>query len=93
MIRLEVIGHLGNDAKIKKDKEKTTVSFSVAHSIDKEKTQWVNCFLNWETKVAEYLKKGTKVCCIGRPAFSVYEGEVSISLTLIDNPELLSSKD
>jgi single-strand DNA-binding protein len=76
MIKLQIIGNLGNDA-VKKETEsgKPFISFSVAHTEKftsngepKQKTTWVNC--TWWTEklgVLPYLKKGATVYVEGQP--------------------------
>lgn len=76
MNRLEIIGHIGNDAEIKDLGTNQVINFSVAVSESytnkqNEKvtsTMWFEC-AKWgnNTSVAQYLKKGTQVYVSGKP--------------------------
>ena len=76
MNRLEIIGHIGNDAEIKDFGTNQVINFSVAVSESytnkqNEKvtsTMWFEC-AKWgnNTSVAQYLKKGTQVYVSGKP--------------------------
>ena len=77
MNRLEVIGHLGNDAEVKDLGNNQVINFSVAVSesylnkVTNEKvtnTMWFEC-AKWgnNTSIAQYLKKGTQVYVSGKP--------------------------
>lgn len=77
MNRLEIIGHIGNDAEVKDLGSNQVINFSVAVSetylnkTTNEKvtsTMWFEC-AKWgnNTSVAQYLKKGTQVYVSGKP--------------------------
>ena len=81
MIKLQVIGHLGQDATVNNVNGKTVINFSVAHSekfknkegAEVNKSVWVSCAY-WTEKinVANYLKKGTSVYLEGKPEVKTY---------------------
>ena len=76
MQRLEIIGHIGQDAEVKDFGENQVINFSVAVSesyTNKQgekitNTNWFEC-AKWgnNTSVAQYLKKGTQVYVSGKP--------------------------
>lgn len=89
-----VIGYLGSDAK----KTQKGHSFNVSTKYkegNEEKTLWICCFINYETKVAEYLKTGTLVHVYGEIVVSTFTretGETIPSVTMsVDKVQLLSS--
>lgn len=58
-----VTGYLGSDAK----KTQKGYSFNVSTKYkegNEEKTLWICCFLNYETKVAEFLKNRNYGSCV-----------------------------
>ena len=67
------------------------ISFSVAHSdsyvnsqgVKSEKTVWVSCLKTGESKILDYLKKGTKVFVRGDLNVSQYEsnGQQNVSVS------------
>ena len=68
MIRISVIGRLGQDATVNNVNGKTVINFSMAYSEkfknqqgeDVDKTTWVSCaYWTDKTNVSNYLKKGT----------------------------------
>jgi single-strand DNA-binding protein len=81
MIKLQIIGHLGQDATVNTVGGKTVINFSVAHSekyknkegIEVNKSIWVSAAY-WTDKinVALYLKKGTQVYVEGLPEARTY---------------------
>lgn len=91
MNRLEIIGHIGNDAEIKDLGSNQVINFSVAVSetylnkTTNEKvtsTMWFEC-AKWgnNTSIAQYLKKGTQVYVSGKPnnrAWVNEQGEAKI---------------
>ncbi len=97
MFKMIIGGALGQDAQIKVVNGKSLISFSVAINRDSknalggkvEKTEWVNAAM-WRaegqsTKVAEFLKKGTKVVVEGAPSIEQYktkEGETKNTLNI-----------
>ena len=82
MIRISVIGRLGQDATVNNVNGKTVINFSMAYSEkfknqqgeDVDKTTWVSCAY-WTEKlnVANYLKKGTLVYVEGKPEAKSYQ--------------------
>lgn len=81
MIRISVIGRLGQDATVNNVNGKNVINFSVAYSEkfknqqgeDVDRTTWVSCAY-WTEKftVANYLKKGTLVYVEGKPEAKTY---------------------
>ena len=81
MIRIFVIGRLGQDATVNNVNGKTVINFSVAHSEkfknqqgeDTEKVSWCSCaYWTDKTNVANYLKKGTLIYMEGKPEAKTY---------------------
>lgn len=107
MIKLQIIGYVGQDATKEVVNNKSVINFSVAHSeeyddaqgVKVKKTTWVRCSL-WSKSesagVAPYIKKGTQVYAEGVPSAGAYTnkaGEVEASLNLkVFRLELLASK-
>lgn len=82
MMRLTVIGNIGNDAQAREVNGRKFVTFNVAVSAkykDKqsgaevEKTTWVGCTRDGLQNVDQYLKKGTQVYIEGTPSVNVYQ--------------------
>jgi single-strand DNA-binding protein len=107
MLQLTATGHIGQDAKIQEKNGDKFLTFSIAETlrvqVDKEtgeqlrneKTTWIKVTSN-KLKLAEYLKKGTKVLIQGRLSVSHYKndaGEWKIDVK-VSNPniEFLSGK-
>ena len=74
MIRISVIGRLGQDATVNNVNEKTVINFSMAYSEkfknqqgqEVDKTTWVSCaYWTDKTNVANYLKKASTSICRG----------------------------
>jgi single-strand DNA-binding protein len=103
MIRLTVIGHLGQDALKKVVNGKSVLSFSVARNeqfknlqgVVQERTTWINCSYWERDNLAPYLRKGTLVFAEGRPAFRTYTDQQGEAVTginmLVTGLSLLSS--
>jgi single-strand DNA-binding protein len=81
MIKLQVIGHLGQDATVNTVNGKTVINFSVAHSekyknkdgVEVNKSIWVSAaYWTDRINVAMYLKKGTQVYVEGVPETKTY---------------------
>jgi single-strand DNA-binding protein len=81
MIRISVIGRLGQDAVVNTVNGKTVINFSMAYSEkfknqqgeDVDKTTWVSCaYWTERTAVATYLKKGTLIYMEGKPEAKTY---------------------
>ncbi len=97
MIKLEIIGNLGQDAQLRTTQSgKNVIGFSVAHTEkynDTSKTIWVSCsYFTDKTGIHPYLKKGVKVWVEGRPEVDVYEGNPKLKL-IINRIELLSTTE
>ena len=105
MIKLQVIGHLGQDATVNNVNGKTVINFSVAHSekfknkegAEVNKSVWVSCaYWTERTNVVNYLKKGTQVYAEGAPEAKTYRNqntnEIVPQLSLrVTSIQLLSS--
>ena len=81
MIRISVIGRLGQDATVNNVNGKTVINFSMAYSEkyknqqgeDVDKTTWVSCaYWTDKTNVSNYLKKGTLIYMEGKPEAKTY---------------------
>lgn len=85
MIKLILTGNIGKDAEVREMQSgDKAISFSVAHTEKyqgkdgntHETTTWVNCtkFVKKDqsTRIADYLKKGTKVYVEGTPSARPY---------------------
>jgi len=106
MIKLQVIGHLGQDATVNNVNGKTVINFSVAHSekfknkegAEVNKSVWVSCaYWTDKTNVSLYLKKGTQIYAEGVPEAKTYRNqttnEIVPQLSLrVTNIQLLSNK-
>ncbi len=102
MIKLQVIGNLGNDCVVKEINGKNVINFNVAHSErykdaqgnQKERTTWVACAY-WvdRTTVSQYLTKGKTVYAEGYPEADPYtnkEGQPAATLRMrVQNLQLL----
>lgn len=95
----EIIGYVGADARTNKNGK--GFNFHVSHKFkntnNTEQTLWVCCFVNFESKVIEYLKKGTQVYVCGDIYADVFQKEdgnyiPSISLN-VSRIELLGKVD
>ncbi len=101
MRRIEIIGNIGKDGELKVVGAKNTdvINFSVAAQGSKkeEDAQWFRCALFGARapKLAEYLKKGTKVFVRGELTMRKWEsnGKSGTELEVtVDELELLGSK-
>lgn len=81
MLITTLIGNLGRDAEVKSADGRQFITFTIASTESykkengerEEKTQWVSCTLNQVTeKLLPYLKRGAKVCVIGRLSAKLY---------------------
>lgn len=82
MIKLTLLGHLGQDASVNNVNGKTVINFSVAHSekyknkdgLEVNRTIWCSCAY-WTERVnlAMYLKKGTQIYLEGFPEAKTYK--------------------
>lgn len=105
MIKLQLIGHLGQDATVNEVNGRKVINFSVAHSekyknkegVEVNKSVWVSCaYWTDKTSVVNYLKKGTQVYAEGAPEAKTYRNqttnEVMPQLSLrVTSIQLLSS--
>lgn len=106
MNRYQFIGHLGADAEVRHlpSGSQSVIAFSVAitekytdrNGQAMEKTYWVRCSYFKPTdklKIAEYLRKGTRVLVEGKPEARAYvtpQNEAAASLdVIVANVELL----
>jgi len=86
MIRISVIGRLGQDATVNNVNGKNVINFSVAYSEkfknqqgdNVDKTTWVSCAY-WTEKlnIANFLKKGTMVYVEGKPEAKSYTSKTN----------------
>ncbi len=97
MLKLLLSGNIGADATVNEAANGKAINFNVAVSKDYknskgekvERTEWVKAVIwkrkDQDTKIAEYLKKGTKVLIEGEPFSTGYqgkEGEVHATLNV-----------
>lgn len=92
MLELTIIGNLGADAEVKEYNGNRFLSFRVAHTdsytdgqgVKHEKTTWVGCTKNIygdrETKLTQYLKKGTQVFVRGDLSVGTYNGQNGVQV-------------
>lgn len=89
MLKGTIIGHLGQDAEIKKGKnEKEYVKFSVASTEkrgDKEETTWVDV-ISGMTKLHPHLTKGKQVYVSGSLSVSSYNDKPQVTF---NNPDIV----
>jgi single-strand DNA-binding protein len=105
MIKIAIIGHLGQDATVNEVNGRKVINFSVAHSekyknkdgAEVNRTTWASCAY-WTEKVnlGMYLKKGTQVYIDGYPEAKTYRNsntnEVMPQLSVrVASLQLLSS--
>ena len=84
MLKCEIIGHLGADARVANENGKSFISFNVAHTdkwtdaqgMTHDQTQWVSCIINDATsKVLPFLRKGKQVFVRGNLSARVFSSE------------------
>lgn len=105
MIRLTILGNLGNDAEIKDVNGKKVITFSVCHTekwkdqqgTQQSKSVWVNCdYWTDKTGIAQYLTKGSTVWVEGEPIAHAYldaQGKVHSQQKMrVHRIDLISSK-
>lgn len=99
MITMSFAGRIGRDAEVRSRQNGDPVtSFTVAVSIGKDKTQWINCamFGDRGPKLAQYLTKGTSVGITGRPSahgWKANNGDINADLQCaVDQVALLGGK-
>ena len=81
MIKLLLLGHLGNDAIVNNVNGRNVINFQCCHSekykdaqgTEVNKSVWVSCaYWTDKTNIAQYLKKGTRVYVEGQPDVKLY---------------------
>lgn len=80
MLQATVIGNVGADAQVQNKDGREFVTWRVAHNDtwtdqsgqQHSNTIWVDCVMNGKPKVAEFIKAGTQVVCIGRVQLRTY---------------------
>ena len=105
MIKMQVIGRLGQDCVVNAVNGKNVINFTVAHSEkyrdsqgnNQEKTTWVDCaYWTDRTAISPYLTKGKQVFVEGTPevrSFTRQDGTAGASLSLrVREVQLLGSK-
>lgn len=105
MLKVQMIGYIGKDATMYQYQTDNVLNFSVAHTDKykdngtlKEKTTWVSCswWVDGQSKVGQYLKKGTLVWIEGIPEAKMWEnqdGKKTCGLTMrVMKVELLGGK-
>lgn len=95
----QIIGYVGADARQNKNGKGFNfhVSTKYKNVNNEEQTLWVCCFVNYESKVFEYLKKGTQVYVFGDVYADVFQKDdgshiPSVSLT-VSRIELLGKAE
>ena len=95
----QIIGYVGADARQNKNGKGFNfhVSTKYKNVNNEEQTLWVCCFVNYESKVFEYLKKGTQVYVCGDVYADVFQKDdgshiPSVSLT-VSRIELLGKAE
>ena len=81
MLKLEILGNIGNDAQVKDFNGKKYIAFNVAHSekfknaqgIETERTTWVSVLYPGEGAIVNYLKKGTGVFVRGDMSVKMFQ--------------------
>lgn len=85
MLKVQCIGHLGADAVMNYHGTDTVLNFSLAKT-DKykyasgnvtQKTTWISCswWVDSQSKVGQYLKKGTLIYAEGTPEAKMWDGK------------------
>lgn len=107
MLKIQLIGRLGQDSIVNDVNGKKVVNFSVAHTEkyknnqggEVNKTTWVSCAY-WTDKlnIANYLKKGTSVYVEGKPEVKTYTdkntGNILPQLSMrVSSIQLLASQN
>lgn len=103
MQKISLIGNIGNDAVVKSSSNSQFVTFNVAVTTKRkngeqtiENTNWYDCSFD-NIKLAEHLKKGTKVYIEGGFKVDLYHSEkvnkwLSKVNVFVNSIELLSAK-
>lgn len=89
MLNATIAGNVGKDAQTRSAGSSTVTSWSVAveqRGKDGKKTQWVNCSL-WGArgeKIAQYIKKGSRICAAGELTTREYNDKTYLELNVQD---------
>lgn len=83
MLQATVIGNVGADAQYQSKDGREFTTWRVAHNDSwtdqsgqqHNNTIWVDCIMNGRPKVAEFIKAGTQVVCIGRVSLRTYSSQ------------------
>lgn len=75
-----VIGHLAADAQVQNKDGRQFTTFRVANTdrwtdqagTQHENTEWVDCIINGDPAVRQYLKRGTQIAVIGTSTLRIY---------------------
>lgn len=82
MLKMQIIGNLGNDCRVNNVNGKNVINFSVAHTEKytdaqgqvQQKTTWVDCaYWTDKTTVSQYLTKGKQVWVEGQPEAKTFQ--------------------
>jgi single-strand DNA-binding protein len=104
MLQIQTIGYLGKDAVISNYDGKQVINFSVANTekfllkdgSSTEQTHWIECSYWAESKVWQYLKKGTLIFIQGALTVNLYDmpsGDKNYRINArINKVEIISSK-
>lgn len=95
MLSGQIIGYLGSDART--TTKGCAFNVSTKQRIGNEETTlWISCYLNYNSRIIDYLKTGTLVYVTGELTISTYDkgaGEIIPSVCVsVNKIELLSSK-
>lgn len=99
MLKLEAIGNLGDDAKLKVVGDSDVLNFRMAAKGSRKdsESQWLSCAL-WGTrasKLAEYMRKGQKIYIRGEAKVRQWESNgksgIDVDVT-VDELELVGDK-
>lgn len=92
MLRMQIIGNLGQDCRINTVNGKNVINFSVAHTEQwkdakgekQQRTTWVDCaYWTDNTAVSQYLTKGRQVWVDGQPEAKTFtKGDQSTGVSL-----------
>ena len=95
----QIIGYVGADAPAEQERKRIQLPCTTKYKNvnNEEQTLWVCCFVNYESKVFEYLKKGTQVYVCGDVYADVFQKDdgshiPSVSLT-VSRIELLGKAE
>lgn len=96
MIKTQVIGNIGKDAVSQTIGNNNYAKFSLAVSLGKDKTEWIDCLkIDKDNKLIQYLTKGKTIFVEGKPSANAYtnkEGKAVASLTIwVNDLEFVAS--